>query len=237
MKLLICLSAFACLILPLMSVAADSAIKPVTIMPLGDSITEGGAGFFVYRYPLMEKLRSAGYDVACVGSKATQPLTGSPLGVLSHEGYAGKNIAFIKALFADHYQANPADVILLHAGHNQFSDQQPIPGMLKDTRDIIAAARAINPKVTVLLGQVIPSGKLPKYSYIPDFNRALIPLAAELNTGTSPVILVDHATGFNWHTDTVADQVHPNALGAEKMAGRWFEALVKILPPPAHRKL
>jgi acetyl esterase/lipase len=237
MKSLLCLSAFACLVIPFTSAAAaPSAKKPVTIMPLGDSITEGGNGFVIYRYPLMEKLLKAGYNVAYVGSKTTQPLAGSALGALPHEGYAGQNVAFIKARFAELYRANPADIILFHAGHNQFADQHPIPGMLKDTRDIIGTARSINPKVTILLGQVITSGKLPKYSYIRDYNQSLVALAAELNTAQQPVIPVDHAAGFNWRTDTIADRVHPNAQGAEKMASRWFEALAKILPPPASMK-
>lgn len=205
---------------------------PVTLMPLGDSITEGGEGFQVYRYPLMEKLLGAGYRVAYVGSKTTQPLPGSPLGALPHEGYAGKNLAFIRERFESSYRAHPADILLVHAGHNQFADQKPVPGMLADTRALVATARSINPGVIVLLGQVIPSGKLPKYSYIPDFNRALAALAAELDTPAQRVILVDHAAGFDWKTDTVADLVHPNARGAEKMASRWFEALKKILPPP-----
>ncbi|HSI09330.1 MAG TPA: GDSL-type esterase/lipase family protein [Rariglobus sp.] len=237
MKSLLYLSALACLILPLSNAAPESvSAKPVTIMPLGDSITEGGTGFVVYRYPLMEKLRKAGYNVAYVGSKTTQPLAGSSLGALPHEGYSGQNVAFIKARFAELYRANPADIILLHAGHNQFSDQHPVPGMLKDTRDIIATARSINPKVTVLLGQVITSGKLPKYSYIPEYNQALVALASELNNAKQPVILVNHAAGFNWQTDTITDMVHPNPKGAEKMATNWFDALAKILPPPVKGK-
>jgi lysophospholipase L1-like esterase len=39
---------------------------------------------------------------------------------------------------------------------------------------------------------------------------------------------VDHATGFDWKTDTTKDKVHPNAQGAEKMASKWFEALEKL---------
>lgn len=209
------------------------AAAPVTIMPLGDSITEGGAGFHHYRYPLMEKLRAAGYPVRFVGSKTTQALPGSPLGALAHEGHAGQNLAFIRERFATSYRAHPADILLIHAGHNQFADQLPIPGMLADTRALIATARSINSRAIVLLAQVIPSGKLPKYSYIPAFNRALVTLAAELESPGQPVVLVDQATGFDWATDTISDLVHPNARGAEKMASRWFAALQKILPPPS----
>ncbi len=210
------------------------AENPVTIMPMGDSITEGSGGAFqVYRYPLMEKLLAAGYNVTYVGSKTTRPLKGSPLGELHHEGYGGQSIGFLKGKFDELYGQNPADILLLHAGHNQFADQGPVPGMLRDTRTIIEKARAINPKVIVLVAQVISSGKLPKYSYIPEYNAALVDLVAELNTPAQPVILVNQADGFNWETDTIGDHVHPNAQGAEKMAMKWFEALQKILPAPA----
>ncbi len=209
--------------------------KKTTIMPLGDSITEGSGGAFsVYRYPLMEKLLAAGYDVEYVGSKSTCPVKNSPLGELKHEGYGGRDVGALDGMFKELYQKNPADIILIHAGHNQFADKGPVPGMIQHTKSIITTARSINPKVIILLAQVIPSGKLPKYSYIPDLNKALKTLADELNTKEQPVIIVDQNEGFNWETDTVGDKVHPNAKGAEKMAVKWFEALKKILPPSAN---
>ncbi len=133
------------------------------------------------------------------------------------------------------FPPNSADIILLHAGHNYSSETKTnlVPRMLTATESIIATCRATNPQGTILLAQVIPSLKLPKYSYIPDFNAALPALAARLNTPTSRVIIVDHATGFDPATDTVADLVHPNASGAAKMCDRWFEALVQVLPAPA----
>jgi hypothetical protein len=205
--------------------------RVITIMPLGDSITEGGP-FSVYRYPLMEKLLAAGYHVKYVGSKTTRPLKDSPLGELPHEGYGGQNVGALEGKFEELYQKNPADIVLIHAGHNQFADQLPVPGMIKDTESIIEKARSINPKVVILLAQVIPSGKLPKYSYIPEYNAAVVKLATELNTPEQRVIIVNQAEGFHWETDTVHDQVHPNKAGAEKMAGRWFEALKQVLPAP-----
>jgi len=236
MKTLLSLTALLlCFSIPMIHAAETSttAAKPITIMPLGDSITEGGAGFFVYRYPLMEKLKAAGYNVAYVGSKTTRPVKNSPLGELAHEGYGGTNVGFLKGKFDGLYRQNPADILLIHAGHNQFADQNPIPRMLTDTQAIITMARAINPNVIILLAQVIPSGKLPKYSYIPDYNTALVGLAKELNTVAQPVVLVNQAEGFNWETDTGGDHVHPTKQGAEKMAEKWFEALKKVLPAPA----
>ena len=92
----------------------------------------------------------------------------------------------------------------------------------------------MNPTVIVLLAQVIPAGKLPKYSYLPELNAELAHLAAKLHAPAQPVLLVDQATGFDWRTDTGGDFVHPNAAGGAKIAQRWFEALQPLLrtPPP-----
>ena len=86
--------------------------------------------------------------------------------------------------------------------------------------------------MTVLLAQVITAGKLPKYSYIPELNAELARLAEKISTPAQPVIIVDHATGFDWRTDTIADLVHPNAAGAAKMAQRWFVALQALPRSP-----
>ena len=213
-----------------------SISKPIPIMPLGDSITEGSEDFAVYRYPLMEKLSSSGYAVEFVGTRTTQGRPESPFGVLRHEGYSGRNIEFIEGIFEEVYRQNPADIILFHAGHNHSIEENPVAGMIRATRSVIAKARSINQQVTVLLAQVIPSGKLPKYAYQPEFNRAIAALVVELNTPAQPVVLVNQAEGFDWQTDTIGDYVHPNAQGAEKMAEKWFQALKCILPCPAPPK-
>ena len=44
----------------------------------------------------------------------------------------------------------------------------------------------------------------------------------------SPVIVVDQYTGYNPATDSY-DNYHPNAVGEEKMASRWFSALQSVL--------
>jgi lysophospholipase L1-like esterase len=195
------------------------------IMPVGDSITEGGKSFSTYRIPLFEKLTEAGYAITYVGSRKRD----SKLGILWHQGSGGKNAEYLAATVPAAFKKHPADVVLLHAGHNHFAHEKPIPNILAATRKIIEGIRAENSTVIVLLAQVIPSGKLPKYGYIPELNRELKRLASALHTDTKPVIIVDQASGFDWRTDTIADKVHPNAQGAEKMAERWCEALKKVL--------
>ena len=88
--------------------------------------------------------------------------------------------------------------------------------------------------MVILLAQVIPSGKLPKYAYIPELNQALVLLARELHRPDQPVMIVDQYTGFDPQKDTIIDKVHPTASGAEKIATRWFVALRPwLMPKPA----
>jgi len=198
------------------------------IMPVGDSITEGGAAFATYRVPLLKKLTDAGFKIEYTGSR----MAASPMGRLPHEGYGGKNAEFLASIVPKSFREHPADIVLIHAGHNHFVEEQPVAGIVAATESIVRAVREINPKVIVLVAQVIPSGKLPKYAYIPALNAELAKLATRLNRPDQPVIPVDQASGFDWRTDTTADHVHPNAQGAEKMAARWFEALKPVLNAP-----
>ncbi|WP_438482652.1 GDSL-type esterase/lipase family protein [Oleiharenicola lentus] len=203
--------------------------RAIRVMAVGDSITAGADFFTCYRPALAGKLARAGYRVEFVGTQ-TSPGT---LGPLAHEGYGGKHTEYLAKTVPAHFRAHPADVVLLHSGHNHFIEEKPIPGIVAATESLIRDFRAVNPQVVVLLAQVIPAGKLPKYSYLPELNRELAKLAARLDQPTQPVILVDQASGFDWRIDTVDDKVHPNAQGAEKMATVWFTALEKILPKPA----
>lgn len=205
------------------------ATRPVRIMPVGDSITEGAAQFACYRQPLATRLREAGIAFEYVGRRGMGDGD-------AHEGYGGKNAAFIADTVGASFAGLHPDIVLIHAGHNYDGREQPIPRIVAATEQLIAAFRRANPHGTVLLAQVIPSGKLPKYAYIPELNRALADLARRLDSPGQRVVLVDQATGFDPQTDTVSDLVHPNPAGAEKMAERWFEAICPLYgvePEPA----
>ena len=202
------------------------AAEPVRIMAVGDSITQGGKTFTTYRLPLAPKLKAAGRSFVFVGSQVSD----SPLGSLRHEGYGGKNAEFLASILEAKLKEHPADILLIHSGHNHSAEEKPIPGIIAATRGMITTARRSNPKVTVLLAQVITSGKLPKYSYLPALNQALADLAKELDVAGQRVVLVDMAQGFDWKTDAVADRVHPNEQGAEKIAARWMQALDSVWP-------
>lgn len=196
-----------------------------TVMGLGDSITEGADFFTCYLYPLWEKLFTAGYQFDFIGPRESK----CRIGTLNHCGFSGKNVEFLESKIDSLYRLYPADIVLLHAGHNHFAEEKPVPGMIASYRSIIRKMQAINPNVRILIAQVIPSGKLPKYSYIPELNEKIAEMVAGLNS--EQVFLVNQAQDFDWREYTVDDKVHPNKAGAEKMAAVWFEALKKVLAP------
>ena len=192
-----------------------------TILALGDSITEGSKSFACYREVLVPELRRKNIAFKFIGPKTDA--------VSAHAGYGGKNTGYLLSVSKKTYREYPADIVMIHSGHNSFSKDKPVPGIIRDTEAIIDNIRKINPKVQVLLAQVIPVGKLPKYAYIPELNKKLESLVARLVQNGSRITLVNQEVGFDWKTDTVQDKVHPNASGARKMSNKWLAALLPAL--------
>jgi lysophospholipase L1-like esterase len=205
----------------LAGIRGAAAAKVPTILAVGDSITQGGKQFTCYRQVLIPELRKKGMEFEFVG-----PNTDA---TSAHAGYGGKNTAYLRSIMKNTYSRYPADIVMIHSGHNSFSKDKPVPAIIRDTEGMIETIRTMNAAATIILGQVIPAGKLPKYSYIPELNKELEALAARLTKGGCNVVLVNHAQGFDWKTDTVSDKVHPNAAGAKKMADKWMEALLPLL--------
>lgn len=196
-----------------------------TILALGDSITQGGGKTFVgYRDVLIPELRRKQVNFEFIGPNRDS--------TSAHAGYSGKNAGDLRGMINNVYSRYPANIVLLHAGHNNFSEKKPVPGVVRDTEAILRTIWTINPKAVIFLAQVIPSGKLPKYSYIPELNVELAALAKRLAAEGRPIVLVNQAEGFDWKTDTIKDLVHPNASGAKKMADQWMSALLPILKNP-----
>jgi lysophospholipase L1-like esterase len=207
-------------ILSMTSVAVFGA-ETTTILALGDSITQGGKSFVCYRQVLIPELRKKNFAFEFIGPQKDA--------TSAHSGYGGKNTKYLLDISTNVYTKYPADLVLIHSGHNSFSKDKPIPGIIRDTEGIIKNIRKINPKVKILLAQVITAGKLPKYSYIPELNKELAVLAVRLNKEGYNIVLVDQADGFDWKTDTIGDKVHPNASGAKKMSAKWMAALSPLL--------
>ena len=53
------------------------------------------------------------------------------------KGMGARNAEFLAGTVARHGQDYPADIVLLHAGHNHSNEEQPVPGIVRATESII----------------------------------------------------------------------------------------------------
>ena len=195
----------------------------LSVLALGDSITQGSEQCVSYIFPLRKRLLAAGLDVDFIGPR-TRIYDGD---TLQHCGFGGKTVEYLDVHIDSLYRLYPADVVLIHAGHNHFVEKKPVPGIIEAHRSLIDKIRRMNPEAVIFVAQVIESGKLPKYSYIPELNEALAGLVRSY--ASDRVRLVAAGKGFDWRTDAIEDHVHPNAAGAAIMAGNWAEAMLPVL--------
>ena len=234
MKTLIKALLLTCLVLPFSSYADNRKVK---ILPLGDSITCASPYKLSYRYPLWQHLVDAGKQVEFIGSQ-TKKGNGSrrwenykgqrfPERNEGHSGWRADQILNglpngEKGL--DHWiRGYSPDIALIHLGTNDVHQKQSPQSTRDEIEQVITKLRARNPKIKVLLAKIVP---MRMSNGVPRLNQLLARLAIKLNNANSPVVSVDMYSGFSIHTDMQKDKIHPNAKGEEKMAKRWFDALM-----------
>jgi acyl-CoA thioesterase-1 len=196
------------------------------ILPLGDSITQSNNTHLSYRYPLWEDLVEAGYEFDFIGSMNTN-YGGTPTYPnqdfdRDHEGHWGWRVDQINAEIQGWLGGYTPDVVLMHLGTNDAFQNQSTDSTIDELTDLIGMLRADNERVVILLAKLIPSTN--SQSNLDALNGRFDALAASLTSATSPVVVVDQASGFNASADTF-DGIHPNEGGEQKMATRWLAAL------------
>lgn len=209
--------------------------RPLRILPLGDSITQGGRASrpeFTYRLPLYRLLKDAKVSFQFVGSLTTGlegaaewPKPFDP----HHEGHYGWKTAAVR----DHLEewskswSAPPDIALIHLGTNDQSGD-PEKDVVQPLSDIIGTLRKINPHVVVLVGHLNFNGGAA-IQIRPAVNR----MVKALDHADSRVVAVNHFEG--WVEDPskpdadTFDWAHPNPQGQAKMARRWFDAMKPFL--------
>lgn len=226
----------------------------VSIMPLGDSITEGftSSGEAVacsYRTDFVNGLGNCQVDL--VGSRNSpyqNPNGGACVSVnVNHEGHSGYSTSnyMDTALFGGttrvRYwvdQADP-DMVLLHIGSNDMSngtgsfqvgeyDPATNSGTFTIGRisSMIDEIYASNPSATVYVGSVIPWFALPA-----DINSRISQLRPELQlmvgdrfSDGDAIKYVNVHSGFT-PSMMQGDAIHPNPIGEEHIAAKFLEAL------------
>lgn len=188
------------------------------IMPLGDSITEGGQGFYGgYRVELWRKLVDSGYKVDFVGSGSNGP---PELGDHDHEGHAGWRIDQLDARAADAVRTYDPQVVLLHIGTNDLDQNFDVPNAPARLSILIDHILAAKPSVVLVVAQIIPQSLPDWEAAVRTYNAALPAIVASKGP---QVHLVDMHSAVA--VADLPDGIHPNWTGNAKMAAVWFDAL------------
>jgi len=209
----------------------SSGAQEITkILPLGDSITQGGNARPSYRRALWLMLKKNGFNVDFVGSQTGFESTSPPDDRLDfdldHEGHWGWETNEIADALPAWLESYTADIALVHLGTNDFDRGEPISDTLNDLGTVLNLLRQSNPGITILLAEIIPM----RFKSTRKFNTALKAWASKESTPASELIIVDLYSGYYPLLHSY-DKYHPNSRGEKRIANRWFEALSEVLEP------
>ena len=189
---------------------SGQAWAQVSIMPLGDSITQGIRGECSYRRPLSQALIENACNVDFVGSRITAGAGSStnnpPIAVCApqntdHQGVSGYRADQIldnnQYVFTDELGNRQPDIVLLHIGSNDInqagsgtSDSAVVASTVDDIDDVINTVFEKRPGSTVVVADVIPwSEKSPTvFSGYPNPDRDMLAVTAQLSTAIKTLV-------------------------------------------------
>lgn len=210
---------------------ARESREPVRVLIVGDSVTQGSAGDWTWRYRLWEHLRDDQVDL--VGPDET--LAGPPPAPSNlnyadpdfdrdHAARWGKSFADTDWPIDRLVEVFEPDVVIELLGVNDTLWRgDPASVLLERAADFVAQAQSADPDVDVVLGQ-LPQTWVPA---VPAYNAGLDDLAARLGTDRSRVVVARAAADFTANVDTY-DPVHPSASGEVKIAASVADALADL---------
>jgi hypothetical protein len=213
--------------------------ETIHILPIGDSITQGGRldGEYTYRYPLFYQLKAAGIDFNFIGSLRTgldpsfkwPDKNGVPFDP-DHEGHYGWKTTAVRdklVEWSSGWAAVP-DIAIIHLGTNDRDARDYNAGIAQPIKDMVTFLRTKNPRVAVLIGHLNFND-----AQAAEIRKIVDAAAKEISTADSPVTTVPTYEGWNPdpaqpESDTF-DWVHPSTRGEVKLADKWFAALQPLL--------
>ena len=201
----------------------------IRIMPLGDSITRGEGTdppLTSYRDDLITLLTNAGWAHDFVGSKSDGVGFDS-----DHEGNRGWRADQIDANINSWLDQYSPDIVLLHIGTNDVSQEQSNSSTANDIGNILSKIYKYSSKTVILLCKLIPRDD-NLYQENEDLNVLVEQLYDQKKSAGYNIYLVDQNAAFkenpNWDQDYLSDNVHPYPVGYTVMANEFMSVLETV---------
>jgi len=221
--------ALLCALVGLPTAAVSAAPEPVRILVLGDSVAQGSAGDWTWRYRLHQMLDASGAVVDFVGPRDdvfenSDAYADPAFDDREHAARWGMKLAFPDDSIESLMERYEPDVVIETRGINDFAWLESSPEQVEDlVADEVAAAREVDDTVDFVVA------RLPQrwVGGVEAYNQALPKLAAELSQDDSTVVAADTGHGFQEYVDTW-DPAHLAATGEVKMAAGVANALAEL---------
>ncbi|MFE5656034.1 ricin-type beta-trefoil lectin domain protein [Streptomyces sp. NPDC056517] len=198
------------------SVASTTSLR---VMPLGDSITWGvgsstGNG---YRSPLRNRLAAEGHPLDFVGT-----LRGGSMPDSDNEGHSGYKIHEIAALADASLTRYRPNVVTLMVGTNDLNQSYQVSTATARLRALVDRITAAAPDATVLVASLVVSTSGSEEQYRAAYNQAVPHIVRDAQATGRHVAYVDMSS---LTTADLADALHPNDAGYQKMADAFHRGI------------
>jgi GDSL-like Lipase/Acylhydrolase family len=215
-----------------------------TIMPLGDSITDGFTVRGGYRIPFFQRAHQEGKQFTFVGSQVNGPATVDNVpfpqhheGHSAHTMYDAPNAPIPRKGIADYVptvipQYNP-DIVLLMIGTNDVDGMVDLPNAPSRLGMLIDTIVSLDPHALVVVAQITPTMQDPLNQNIQTFNAGIPAVVNARAAAGKHVALVDMYSAFvsdpAYKSTYLADRLHPNGAGYQVMSDVWNTVVHDLL--------
>lgn len=226
---------------------AQAQNNPISIMPMGDSVTARGSfPESSYRYWLWLDLTNAGFNVQFVGQNSGVS-DGAPANSWPDEEYEGGPLGGIPdgdgwtttdgILDAPNAASLTPQILLLDLGANDIIAGTSLDQIQTNLETIVDTFAANDPGVIVILA--VPTGFAADPSSTRQVQRQQRADQSKMAGVVNRVVRTERKagvdiegvnlfSGYNVHKDTV-DLTHPNIQGEQQIARKYFKKLRPII--------
>jgi lysophospholipase L1-like esterase len=215
----------------------ESKVKPLRIMPLGASITDGYLGTMAgYRGPLKKLLDDAKVTFQFVGSWTDNPGTVPlPREQQHHEGHSGYVIQAGTSGRSGIWDfrndwlgptGSQVDVFLIVIGTNDVDLDYKLDTAAMRLDALVSALVDLQPQAKIILAQLPPINDAAEDARCVTYNKAVVATVKAHHDQGEAVTTVDLHSAIT--TAELADKLHPSDGGYAKIAKAFFDALQKL---------